>query len=224
MVKRGKQFFNQHMTLDFSFIGNRIEDGYFAPVQWQLEVDMIPVVDKSLSGEQATVSYHRISFWLNKMLPDSLIVNGENDIDVQIAAIPSNNMIVCPYSPSDDVLVRLLHSKLSILSEKNLVIGEVRLTSSDSPIRYSYNLDETGYGLPKSTEYYFLDNCKHSKPWWDRNDGHTMEFVMFNSEDNEPDDPLSEFKFMIIEDESNKPAQKEPAEIIKMEKWAPKKV
>ena len=139
-------------------------------------------------------------------------------------------MLYCPSEPYDDIIVQLLHSKLTALAEDNLFVGEVRIKGSDMSVQYSFEPD-AGYDLPTTTaEYYVEGIARDIEPWWMRNDGFSFEFIRPADTDITDDelfkdvvDPLDEFN-KIIGEMSDNIGVKEPARIVQVEKWKPKKV
>ena len=140
-------------------------------------------------------------------------------------------MLYCPAEPYDDVIVQLLHSKMATLSDGNLLIGETRLKGSDMSVQYSFEPDAAGYNFPVTTEEYYTEGtARDEKPWWMRDDGFSFEFI--RPEDTEISDeelfkdivdPMDEFNKVINEMDINI-GIKEPARIVQVEKWKPKKV
>lgn len=219
------------MTFDFDFTGIRLQDKYLTPVDWNLSVDLFAVEKtgqtKSDIEASAGFIFQKIYFWLSTNLPGILTVDVTDEEDLFLANITSNIMMFCPGSPTDDLIIRLLHAKLTSLSDGSLIIGPVRLKASDTSLCYNYDCMDGEYNLPSTTEEYYTEHpCKDQAPWWTRDDGFCFEFAKAETEEmikisESIVDPMEEF-YSIINEYSS--ISKEPAKIIKPERWNPKKV
>jgi len=237
MMKRGKNIIRNYMTLSYEFTGIRIQEGYLTPVDWELSVNLIVSAKQSKTKEdieyRASVIYQKLYFWLDTNLPSIALVDVENEDDLYLANLSSNIMMYCPGNPGDDLIIRLLHSKLTTLAGNDMQIGEIRLKASDTSLQYTYDCPEGEYDLPLSTtEYYTEGTCRDSEPWWTRNDGFCFEFVKpAESEATDEEvfagitDPMDEFEKAVAEmSDTHICMVREPARIVQVEKWKPKKV
>lgn len=237
MIKRGKSIIRNYMTLEYEFTGIRIQEGYLSPVDWELSVNLIVNGKKSKSKDdieyRAGVVYQKLYFWLDTNLPSVVMSNVEDEDDLYIANLSANIMMYCPGNPSDDLIIRLLHSKLSALAGNDIEIGEIKIKASDTSIQYTYDSQDGEYDLATSTaEYYTEGVCRDSEPWWSRDDGFCFEFVRpaeIEGTDEEIfagiTDPMVDFEKVLSEMESTQIGMvREPARIVQVEKWKPRKV
>jgi hypothetical protein len=236
MMRHGKQVIRSYMTLEFAFTGIRIQESNFTPVDWELTVNLIAPVKKGVNREEsefkASMVYQKLYFWLDANLHNTLMVDVQNEDDFYIANLSSNIAMYCPGNPGDDLIIQLIHSKLSTLADGRLVIGETHLKGSDTSLQYTYDCSEEGYALPARTSDYYVEGvARDTTPWWSRDDGFCFEFI--RPTDNLTDDsvfdgivdPMDEFERVLAEINSGTVGIiKEPAKIVKMEKWNPKKV
>lgn len=238
MIRRGRHIIKSHMTLEYEFTGIRIQDGYLTPVDWELKVDLIAPNKKGKAKEtiehDASLTYQKLYFWLDTNLPSVTLVDVCNEDDLYLANLTSNIMMYCPANPGDDLIIQLLHAKLSTLASPNLIVSEIKLKGSDTSIKYTFDSDEGEYILPTTTsEYYTEGIARDVKPWWFRDDGFCFEFIRPAPEEGKEDegdkifegivDPMTEF-YKIMEDVDKISVMKEPARIVQVEKWKPKKV
>ena len=239
MMQVGKHRIKNHMSMEYAFTGIRVLDSALIPVDWKISIDLVAIGKKQkLSIEElefnATIAYQKLFFWLETNLPNIIAVDVTNEDDLYIANLSANIMMYCPVSPYDDVIVQLIHSKLSALATSDLLVGEIRIKASDMTVQYSFDIDSTGYDLPTTTEEYYIDgNAKDVLPWWMRNDGFSFEFTRPAETDLTDEeifkdlvDPMTEF-YKFIEEastESTIGSVREPAPIVQVEKWKPKKV
>lgn len=238
MMKRGKNIIRSYMTLDYQFSGIRVQEGYLTPVDWILKVNLTAADKKGKSQEEleykAATTFQKLYFWLDTNLPNIMMVNVENELDLYLANSSSNIMMYCPGNPGDDTIVQLLHSKLSTLANNHLIVGEFQLKSSDTALQYTFDCDiNESYLMPKTTtEYYKESSTRDTIPWWSRDDGFCFEFTKPDDSDLADEelfkdivDPMDEFEKIISEmSESSTTLIKEPANIVQLEKWKPKKV
>ena len=229
----GKQRVNSYMTLEYSFVGMRVVSGMLTPVTWEISVDIAVPEKKNKSREEnehnATMAYQKLFFFLDTNLPNSIMVNVESEQDMMIANTTNNITVYCPGHPYDDLIVRLLHCKFVSLSYGELSIGDMRIKSTDMSVTYTFGGNE--YELPENVSDYITMPCesKFAEPWWDRDDGFCFEFLKpMNMVDSDEDpfknivDPIEEFYRIIAE--SAPEQEREPARIIKVDKWVPKKI
>ena len=239
MITIGKHRIRSFMTLEYSFSGIRVIEIDLIPVQWTLTIDLAPSQKKRKNLEEiarkAELTYQRIYFWLETVLTQAVCVNTTNAIGMAIAATSSNVMVMCPDEPYDEVLVELLHSKLTALADGNMLIGSIHLKGSDVTASCSYECPDGLYALPDAVQDYVgIDvTSMHSIPWWARNDGFSFEFLKSEENKDIPDDvyfgafsdPMQDFDKTMEEIAELAPIiPKEPATIIQAEKWKPRKV
>jgi len=225
------------MTLEYEFTGIRIQDSMMIPVDWKLTIDLVATGKKGKSREeveyQAGITYQKIYFWLDTNLPNIIVVDVNSEDDLYITNLSSNIMMYCPDAPTDDMIIQLLHSKLSALSNPNLIVGEMHLKGSDTALQYTFDCVDGQYTLPlTTTEYYTEGTTRDNEPWWTRDDGFCFEFVR-PADSNVSDeelfkdivDPMDEFGKIIEEmTDTHIGVIREPAKIVQVEKWKPKTI
>ena len=236
-MKIGNEEVKSFMTVKQEFSGIRIMDDLLQPVVWSLEFDTV-AVDYSQKGSPSeierngTYAFNKLSFWMDTVLHGLIVTNIENKSGVSIASLASNAMMYCPDEPSDDILSRLIHCKLDAMFGEHLYIDTVRLSSSDSGVTYTFCPGKTGNHLPETVASYCSIEALHSEPWWYRKDGFCFELLRPTGSEK----PLKEIYSGIIDpleyyDETVAPLENdeiefeiEPAPVIQVDKWTPKKV
>jgi hypothetical protein len=239
MIKRGRHIIRNHMVLEYEFTGIRIQEAFFTPVDWKLEISLIAPDQKGKSKKdiehKASIAYQKLYFWLDANLPNIVVVDVEDEDDLYLANLSSNIMMYCPGSVSDDVMIRLLHSKLSVLAAPEIVVAEIKLRASDTSLQYNFDCEDGDYKLPATTEdYYTGGTARDVEPWWTRNDGFCFEFIRpvdDQGKEIEGDevfadivDPMDEFHRLVAEVDNHINLMKEPARIVQVERWKPKKL
>lgn len=238
MLKRGKQIVRSYMTMSYQFSGIRLQEGHLAPVDWSLSINLVASVKnikaKADAEYKASIIFQRIYFWLDTNLQNILFVDVSNEDDLYIANLSSNITMYCPESPDDDMIIQLLHSKLSAISGPELEIADIQLKGSDTALQYTFDSQDNGYDLPLTTaEYYLEGTARDEMPWWSRNDGFCFEFIRPIDSEGVTDeelfadivDPMDDFEKFITEmTDANIGMTKEPARIVQVEKWKPRKM
>lgn len=237
MIKKGKHAIKSHMTLEYEFSGIRIQQTVLTPVYWKLTVDLVATGKKGKTKEEveceASICYQKIYYWLDTNLHNIVMVNVEDEDDLYIANLSSNIMMYCPGNPGDDLIIQLLHSKITSLANSELIVGEMHLKGSDTALQYTFDCSESEYSLPtQASEYYTEGTVKDEAPWWLRDDGFCFEFVRpVDSTASDEElfgeiiDPMDEFHKAVLEVvDTHISLVKEPAKIVQVEKWKPKTV
>ena len=233
----GKHRIKNHMTLEYDFSGIRLLNNSLVPADWHLSVNLVAIDKKSKSMQDAefnaTMAYQKLYFWIDTNLPNIIMVNVNNEDDLYIANLSSNIMLYCPEEPFDDIIAKLLHSKLTTLADGKLLVGEIKLKASDISVKYTFDCSDEGYNLPLLTaDYYREGKARDITPWWQRNDGFCFEFIRpIDSTESDEElfkdiiDPMDEFD-SVVRDATDKYSgvAREPARIVQVERWKPKKI
>ena len=236
-MKIGKQNLESYMTMKFDFPGVRVIGNMLCPVNWKMEIELV-ALDTSATGVteddlqmNGSIAYQKVFFWLETCLHMCVFVDTINDNGMAIATASGNVIMHCPDEPSDDMLIKLIHAKLSAIAAGHLYIGKIRLESSDTSAMYTYSMPESGYGLPCKVKDYIDLASFYRKPWWERDDGWCFELLRpkgcketLQELYGEVRDPLEEFNDSVSFTLEEIHAPKEPAEIIQVEKWQPRTV
>jgi len=237
MKKVNKNDIKSFMTLNYEFSGTRVMEKYLISAEWTLKVNLVAVdfgSKKTVKEMQAasSIAYQKIHFWLESCLPDIIMVSTQNPVGMDIVSKVDNIMMHCPDEPTDDLIVRMIHSKLSTIASDSILIKEVFLESNDNPASYTFSLTDVGYDLPAKVSDFTDLSSLHETPWWERYDGFSFEFLSPPNSDIPPEeifkdvsDPLQEFEdavLMSIGTITEVIKDTKPAEIIQIEKWKPK--
>lgn len=181
-MKIGKQEANYYSTIKHSFSGVRAIDGMLSPVDWKLEVDVVG--SESESSNEVTISVEKVIHWIHNTLLFPVVCCPSDDIMYRISNAVHNCPIHLPVMPTDDILVQVLHRKIKTIAGKALHIGELRLDSNDSTIKYSYGKLRSEKVF-FSVDQYHREELYHKDPWWERNDSHSFEYPITNENSKE---------------------------------------
>jgi len=228
-----------YMTMKFNFGGVRFYENMLNPVEWELSVNVVGVDvegdTKNAIRELGSLAYQKIYFWLDSNLTNVVVCDVNEEMGFNVCNVVDNMMMYCPGEPTDDLIIQLLHAKLTSLAGKNLFIGEMTLSSTDTSASYTFCGPDKYQGqvLPKKTADYVSYEALHKIPWWARDDGYCFEFLRLDPDDTTPleimfkdiEDPMKRFEKSLIDgyDEVYQTETK-PAEIIQVERWHPKTV
>lgn len=231
----GKHRIKNFMTLEYEFVGTRIIDQSLTPVSWSLKINLVSANSKGKTREEieenANLTYQKIYFWLDTNLPNVVLVNVADENDLYIANLSSNIMLYCPGKATDDMMIQLLHAKITSLVNHSLFVGEMELKGSDTTLRYTFDCPNGDYMLPLRIKDYYTEGTPRDEfPWWTRDDGFCFEFIRpegTTSTDaelfGEIIDPMDEF-YSVMTGIDDIGIVREPARIIQTERWSPKKV
>lgn len=236
MTKKNFSVNNNYMTFSFNFKASRLQELFIIPTIFNVTFEVVIVDDKNKSKEdiekKSFIELQKINYFFETVLDNIIIFDSSDTEDTMVCDLLSNDKMVCPGKPTDDLIARLLHSKLSQITKDIFFIGKLTLSTNDAP--YTFTFQPPDYNLPKLVFEYLPDvKCAHKSAWWNRNDGFTYEIIMPDEfSDSEEkflatiEDPMAEFDLLINEVFSNKVELNttQPAKIIQVEKWKPKKV
>lgn len=163
----------------FSFV--RILDDMILPTTIKFTAEMYPL-NKSVSDDDFEFILMKAKFLLDTIIGRCVALSRDNEIALKILLdengknISSNNIMLCPYEPTDETLAILLQSKLKALGNNIIDFGDLKLKSSNyENITFKF-IGDSAEILPSIDEWigerrYFDD------PWWDRDDSSLMDVI-----------------------------------------------
>ena len=196
---------NTYIAVNHVFRAVRVFKNDIVPVKFHLKFFCNPNMQRDISFAEATArggaAYQLVVFWLNNIVDQIVIANPQNDLGFFIYQISESKTMFTPGEPDDNVLARVLHSKIRAVSKGNLEVGGLILQSDDT-----YNTERywegTDYLLP-GIEYAGKD-VVHAVPWWERSSIDTAEFFVEDHNEDEIqeiltfEDPLADFEKAIF--------------------------
>lgn len=184
------------MTVNYAFTGCRIFDDTIIPCDWTLSFNLM---GKESPEETPERIVERIHFWLEIALDNLLMVNVGDECALDVADLLSNQVLYTPGAPTDDLLVRLFHAKLSAISSQGFSVEALTLSASDSNTSYTFHPDpQQGYNLPKTVLEYTGSKGVEDDAWWHRNDGWTFDFLIPEDEGFDPKEWFAEITDPLI--------------------------
>lgn len=236
MKKKNDSFNGNYMTFSFSFKASRLQELFIIPTIFHATFDVVVIDDKNKSKEEVEkesfIELQKINYLFENILDNVIIFDASSEEDSIICDLLSNDKMFCPGKPTDDLIARMLHSKISQITKDIFLIGKFTLSTNDSSYKFTFQPGD--YSIPNLiAEYLPGVTTIHNTAWWYRNDGFIYElikpeeFLGSNEEFFEIcQDPMEDFNSLINDVfttnvELNK---KQPAKIVQVEKWKPKKV
>ena len=171
--------FRSIVILPFEFDAIRVYGTALTPSTFEIKISASPskydtraqheIEEKSHEGMQ------RLTFWWQNIMADIIIGDIESDTFATLVGATENSAMFCPGTPTDHLLVELLHSKITALMDGFFDIHTLSLKSKDTMyIETSFrNID--GYRLPDIS--YYPEETIHDKPWWQRDTIEVCEFA-----------------------------------------------
>lgn len=234
-MKVRNEVVNNFMTIGFKFQAVRIIGGYLEPVSFDLKINLTSLADISKPEAfddiqaEGTIAFQKLYFWLESVLPGVVMVNATEKAGFGLATLVGNIIMHCPGEPMDELVVRMMHSKLATIVESKLIIGELTISADENATAYTFVPNMHGYHLPKTVKEYINLPSLYRTPWWARKDGFCFEFVKGKNIKEKLEtiyegvlDPLGEYETSIRKKIGVDP--RSPASIIEHEKWKPKKI
>lgn len=166
--------FQNYMTLEKSFSGFRFSEGAISHSKWTAKMELIGKDDERV--EESQDDLYRLIYWfdtLNDIEP--IVADFTDEKTAMLPALLENYLILLPADPADEMLARALYSKISAMIGNSIYLISLTLEADSSPVSYTYS-NLQGKELPENWNN-LVGECVHSKPWWLRNDGTTMDFV-----------------------------------------------
>jgi len=166
--------------VNFKFKTIRIVGNTITSHNSSIKAEML--VDDDASDQDVMIALEKIHFWFDQIVPLSVLFCRDNEFAFNVmfgadGTLQSANFpMAIPEEPTDDYLALVFHSKLNALAGDSLAFGMIEIQSDT---REQLTCTFTGYGelfLPDMDEW-VGERAFHSKPWWARNDGSTLDIV-----------------------------------------------
>jgi len=169
------------MTTNFEFSGCIMADGKLNFCKWDVSLTfgyrpLRKGETKEDLQKKLSVSFYKISTWLQYFMNDIFIVDVKDSklIDGLFSLEVDNPIMMAPGTPSDGLLVQLIHAKASTLSQGDLIVEDANISEVNSKTSFFFNPDEMKYDLPTQKDFVGA-SALHVKPWWFRYDCDTID-------------------------------------------------
>ena len=154
------------------FEAMRLMDKKLLIANWDVIFDLMLIDDED--GFDLTYVITKVNYFFDVLLHNSILFSADNEWASTSFSDCSNNIVLTPGEPTDDLLTILLYNKLHKLVGNSIDIGYLEIKSNHSgglSFIYTGELNET---LPDIDEWigekYYFD-----EPWWNRDDSSTFD-------------------------------------------------
>lgn len=156
-------------TFNHTFGAIRVYKYYLTPTEITVSINCEPRcvngADIEGASHRASASFHVMRTWIKTMLENVIIADPKSEMGDILRHVSDNKVMYCPKGTDDFMLCRLLHSKCSAITQNNLIIHSIVISSTDEE-DCDRNWSGTNYCLPNSN--YLGEPIIHDKPWWER--------------------------------------------------------
>ena len=134
---------NVKLKKSFRFYTGLVYNNEFAINVYDATLHMTTV---SMDTEQQNIAYDRMSYWIDQVLQDAVLIGSDSPI-LDAYRATGQRLIVFPQDPVDQVVGAMLYLKLNAITEDRLVITGVELSSSygDDVVYLHYAGEEDGF-------------------------------------------------------------------------------
>jgi hypothetical protein len=156
-------------------IGNAIY-----PATLALKCDVTPMEDASEAQMHAAMM--KVRFWLEHIASRSIAISSSNGealgmfVDDEGRNQTDNILMITPGEPSDEMMACLLQSKLSAITNGVVIFGVMEV-KSDNQMGFGFTFVGEGARVLPSIEEWIGPRSYFKVPWWQRNDGSTIDVV-----------------------------------------------
>jgi len=150
---------NVKLTHDINFSSIVVDGARIFPNSYYVKINMITATDNSA---HQNIAIQRFLIFINEIMADSIFCFRDDPIAPKIFRLmKENRVILFPEEPYDQVIGFILFHKLSAITEGNIDIDSILISSNIAP-DLTYTVEDFG-----SFSY---DKTKIEIPWWDRSD------------------------------------------------------
>lgn len=160
----------------------RVIEDIIVPSTLKFKMEFIPL--ETATGEEVDRAFAKMRYWIDNVVNRSVVFSHDNSnaiamfIDDKGAnSRVSNILMITPEEPDDQHMCAIFQSKLQALSGLSMAFGPVEV-SGDNQIGLSFTFigDSTSV-LPDAKEWFQDTRTFFDKPWWERDDGSTLDVV-----------------------------------------------
>jgi hypothetical protein len=169
------------VRLSLAFRAIKVVQNHFVSGSWEFTVDIMPNSDLSISSTEICGAFAKIKYWVEEIVNGSIMFAHTNQWAVeQFFGSPenepvANNIVLLPGPAADDLIAKVLHSKLQALSNNHLILGPIEVSSADG-IGISIFYTGENSDLP-NMEQWVGKRSFFDEPWWRRDDSSTLDVV-----------------------------------------------
>ena len=132
-------------------------------------------------GDEQTIAFERIKFFVEDVLDTAIITNIENEHNHWLMQNMKQRMLTIPGDPTDLLLAAALFSKFNQITEDRLIVSKIELESklaNNIKIHFTEEFAGESVGL---LEHPGITESKKA-PWWSRPDSGSADYFTFDSQ------------------------------------------
>jgi hypothetical protein len=159
----------------------RMIEDLLVPTKMRVRAEFIPLDEAS--EHEIDRAFEKIRFWLDNILDGAIVFAQSNATAIKMIfddagtkPMISNVLMLTPFEPTDQHMAPLLQAKLQALSGLSMAFGAMRIeTGNQLGVSFDFVGDSSAV-LPDADEWF--DTRRYfDEPWWDRDDGSTLDTV-----------------------------------------------
>lgn len=164
-----------YMEYKHQFSGMIHEGGMLSVAKMELEFQFVATLDDPVGARDA---FSKIKYFLDTALSHCIFIDINSPEMPMLINSANNNFVMLPGIPSEDLIVHTIQRKLTKIAGDVLYVGLAKFTSDISQAVYAIKPNQSEYTLPATTKECTEEfECFHEFPWWDREDGITIELI-----------------------------------------------
>jgi hypothetical protein len=169
------------VRLSLAFHGIKVVRNHYVAGNWEFTLDVMPASELSINSNEICGAFAKMKYWVEEIVNGSLMFAHSNKWAVNQffgehqKELVANNIVLLPGPVSDDLIAKILHAKLTALSNNSLIVGPIELCSADG-LGISIFYTGENSDLPP-IEQWVGKRSFFDKPWWDRDDSSTLDIV-----------------------------------------------
>jgi hypothetical protein len=158
----------------------RVIENILVPSTIQFKMEFIPM---DVDDEEVNFVFTKMRYWLEHVVSESVVFSHENSAAIQMfidenggTTRVGNVIVLTPEEPDDQHLAAIFQAKLQALAGMSMTFGPVEVKSDNQlGLQFTF-VGESSAVLPSILDWVgprsFFD-----KPWWDRDDGSTLDVL-----------------------------------------------
>jgi hypothetical protein len=193
------------ITYKTEFRGIKVIGRNIFPTLWTLKAEVI--VTEEAGDNDVNLAFAKVDYFFDYIIGNSVFYFVDNKWADKAFRQSANNLVVCPFEPSEEWLTMVFQAKMNAISERGVHFGIVQMTSDTGGLEFTFGGDAVAY-LPTAEEWlgprrYF----EHS--WWMRPDATTRDVRPRNK------DKIDQRPHWFVQFEFHEPAAPKKAEVIR---------
>ncbi len=159
----------------------RVMENILVPSNLKFRMEFIPM--ETTEEGDVDRAFSKMRYWIDNIISSSIIFSHDNTHAIEMfvdesggATRIANVLVLTPEEPDDQHLAAIFQAKLQALAGSCLAFGPVEVRS-DNQIGLSFTfVGDSSAVLPRMANW-VGERSYFDKPWWDRDDGSTLDVL-----------------------------------------------